>query len=439
MRPLNKSLEQVIPWMSAYDQPEIPEGALDPLGLYSISDSLTVNHLCPGVRERQKHPGLLVPIAIGAKISEQFSSQYIDGAELSPMQVFEWYVVKSLVHTYKNSAPNRLNGLPGKDKVFNAINDFGSISASNYLKTPSVFGFYGVYKVLARQLDILYNDKMDEHCESLILAWEQDENISNINQYYKLAYDAVEYGLEHGKTQRNWPHSEKLAKHLNTNSPGVQVSSLLWQLLTDDSSYLRSEYISFIVKEGSDIWNNVEQEKREQELHKELIKTASDEMKFILKTIQLYEEFSRLLSDAFDHILFASSNVSRSVKINELVSLPSVVLATKRLPEIKDRLEDGLQKYGLGSKFDVFKNVFQSANNAEEWINALLEHHQLHQQSKPPNGKMPFFNSFDDGSIITRPGHRPKNKPENNNNYVHAYRLSSLWSFLVDLGKVTNE
>jgi len=441
MLPLSKSLNQVIPWLSEYDQPDIPEGALDPLGLYPISDALTVNKLCPGVRERQKHPGLLIPIAIGARISEQFASYASDNTDLAPMQVFEWNVVQALVHTYRGNNSARLIGLPGKDKVATAIDGPGNIAAGNYLKTPSVFGFYGVYKLLARNLEILNDENMGEQCERLISAWytDQKSNIGNLRTYYDLASEAVEYGLKHGKTNQKWKHWELLAKPLNTNNPGEKSGALIWELLTDESVPLRSEYLKFLINDGAHLIQHPEAGLREKELHNELKQNASPEMKDIINTIQLYEQFARLLLDAFNHILYAASKTERAVNINELTKLSSVIDATNQIPVIKSLLEEGLQTQGLSNRIDIFKNILESTGNKEEWVNALLDHHQKNQQDKPPNGKMPFFDQLDNGSVITRAEYRRHSPPEQKGYYVHAYRAVSLWSFAHDLGKMPND
>ena len=437
MQPLSKSLKQIVPYLSAYDQPDVPEGALDPLGLYSISDAITVNYLCPGIRERQKHPGFLVTLAIGASVTESFTESYLNEKTLTPMQVFEWYVVHALVRTYGKSKPQRLAGLPGKDKVATALAQSESVAEGNYLKTPSVFGFYGVYKLLARDLEILSNDNMGPECARLNKAWEHDveNDIGDTRSYYNLVREAVAYGLNNHKTQKNWKHWETFARPLVTNDPGKRSSAVIWELLTDPNVKLRSEYFQFIVKQGAKVIS-ADSETNEKALHTELLKSASPEMVEIIKTIQLYEEFSWLITDAFYHILYVASKSEKKVSPGELTTLSSVKTAVKRLPVIRDKLQDGLAQYNLDFRFNAFLNLFNATGNKEEWVNALLDHHVKNQQNKPPNGKMPFFDYFDDGSIRTRLAYQQTSAPTETGEYVHHYRLASLWSFAKDLGKV---
>lgn len=440
MRALSKSLDQVVPWLSAYDQPDVAEGALDPLGLYSIADALTVNWLCPGVRERQKHPGFLVPIAIGASLAEEYAGQFSEVNYVSPMQIFEWYVVQALVSSYRDKDPARLTGLPGRNKVSQAIDQFGCIATESYLKTPSVFGFYGVYKLLARKLEILFEEKTSHQCPRLIAAWEQDQKhvIRNRETYFKLARECIDYGLENEKTQKSWKHWQKLAEPMVTHRPGPKVSALLWEFLINEREPLRSEYFQFLVNEGADIWRNSEWDECEQVIHHALIKKSSLTMKKLLETIQLYEEFSRLVTDAFDHILYTASQGERSVGIQKLTGLDSVTAAIKRLPQIQTALEEGLHAHEVYGSFVAFQELFSSTGSAGEWVNALLDHHVINQQNKPPNGKMPFIERFDGGAIRTRAAYRQHESPQQSVHYIHAYRLKSLWSFAIDIGKVSN-
>jgi hypothetical protein len=50
-----------------------------------------------------------------------------------------------------------LRRVPGIDKARQARRNKVPMSADRYLKTPKVFGFHGVYKRLARHLDVVWN------------------------------------------------------------------------------------------------------------------------------------------------------------------------------------------------------------------------------------------------------------------------------------------
>lgn len=140
----------LLPLLTEADPINSSEGSIDPLGLYAIADSLGVK-LAPGVRERQSHPRFLTAIAVGQVICSQFDKDMISEDGISePWQVYEWYLVEGLIRTLSNS--NEVQGLPGRDKAKRAISDHVPLNASRYLKTPSVFGFHGVYRILADKI-----------------------------------------------------------------------------------------------------------------------------------------------------------------------------------------------------------------------------------------------------------------------------------------------
>lgn len=65
-----------LPKLSEYDPVTSAEGALDPLGLYAIADSLAVR-LVPGIRERMSHPRFLTAIAVGNVITRLYDDDVL--------------------------------------------------------------------------------------------------------------------------------------------------------------------------------------------------------------------------------------------------------------------------------------------------------------------------------------------------------------------------
>jgi len=58
----------------------------------------------------------------------------------------------------------------------------------------------------------------------------------------------------------------------------------------------------------------------------------------------------------------------------------------------------------------------------------------LHQAKKPPDGKNPWFDRFDDGSIAVRAAYTREKGGRHDDQYVHYYRTRPLASFAVTLG-----
>lgn len=148
-----------LPRLSAFDPDAKSDGSIDPLGLVPIADRLSVR-LVPGVRERTCHPRYLTMIASGVAVCQEFTEEKIaiDGIS-SPLQVYEWHVVQALVKNLKN---NGLVGLPGSEKASKEMKNNLSLNTARYLRLPSVFGFYGVYKTLARDIGIVQGEKLGE-------------------------------------------------------------------------------------------------------------------------------------------------------------------------------------------------------------------------------------------------------------------------------------
>jgi hypothetical protein len=131
------------PLLSELDDSESSEGGIDPLGLYAVADALG-EKLAPGVRQRQSHPRFLTAITVSIDLCSEFDDDSIASDGLSePWQVFEWYLVEGMVRSGSD-----YRGLPGSQKAERAFRNRVPLSSKLYLKSPAVFGFHGVYRVL---------------------------------------------------------------------------------------------------------------------------------------------------------------------------------------------------------------------------------------------------------------------------------------------------
>ena len=159
----------LLPFLSQADPEASAEGSIDPLGTYTIADTLA-GRLVRGVRERHRHPRFLTAIAVSLAVCKEFDSDRVarDGAS-APWQVFEWYMVEGLVR--KTQDRKQLSGLPGHDKAREAIRDGVRLCAVRYLKTPTVFGFHGVYRRLARDVGIESAGYMGDMAHRLLSTW----------------------------------------------------------------------------------------------------------------------------------------------------------------------------------------------------------------------------------------------------------------------------
>lgn len=437
----------LMPMLTEADPKVSAEGSIDPLGMYAIADALAVR-MIPGVRERQTHPRFLTSIAISLSLCSEFDEDVVAADGVSePWQVFEWYFVEGMVRSTKDS--KLLRGLPGQDKARRAIDDKVPLSEKRYLKTPTVFGFHGVYRALARDTEVERADRIGEVGYELLTAWEKEQGLTGFSgttegpgkAVRRQLFDAIRDGLQTGAVARKpgWSGWSFFSDHLGIYEAGKRESKLIAQALLNPGSGFRREVLSSLVSpDGQAIWS-LEVEQRsfsERRFHELLIGSASHGVKELLDAINAYERFCRFLLDAFDDCLFHMSQYQQRIQPQELGSLIGVKRAAKQIPEIFADVSAKLSPFGETVRFEeAFSNLAERMP-AADWVERLLDHHSRTQYSKPPAGKAPWFDRFDDGSCMIRTGYIRNAGGRHDDTYVHAYRTMSLWSFARDIGLV---
>ena len=153
----------------------------------------------------------------------------------------------------------------------------------------------------------------------------------------------------------------------------------------------------------------------------------------LLETILNYEKFSRLLQDAFDDCRQAMTAKRAKTSPSELSKTPGCREAHSEIPNIFEDVADRLEPFGQTTRFLETFGSLAEKSEATIWTERLLEYHISVQRKKPPNGKNPWFERLDDGSVVI---HAKYQKPEGGRRdgaYVNAYRTNPLVSFLSDL------
>ncbi len=438
----------LMPLLSAKDPAVSAEGALDPLGLYQIADALGIK-LIPGVRERMSHPRYLTLTAVSAAICNDYDDEVLakDGSS-PPWQVFEWYVVEGLVRCIKDG--KRLSGLPGRDKASRAIADGVPLSAQRYLKTPNVFGFHGVYRLLARTRDVEADGRLSEAGYRLLGIWRDEQDLPGFYEstagrgadLFRLWRGAVEDGLKHGAIDRSssWQGWQRIADHLGQYDAGPKERRMLASMVVGGEQGFTREVMDFLRStEGLTAYRTVRERNEndgvwsERPFHQAMRPVSSPSLKELLLAIDAYEVFARLLQDAFDECLHVLSERKYRTSVVELAEGKLVRKASDRVPGQYAVATDALEPIGDSSRFiQAFASVAYKAS-PKEWVQRLLEHHRKVQSAKPPNGKLPWVERFDDGSYMVRPGYLREEGGIGDQSYVHTYRLSSLRSFAEDL------
>lgn len=415
------------------------EGALDPLGIYAIADSLALK-LAPGVRERQAHPRYLTAMVVGMSVCERFDpDRFASDGVSSPWQVFEWYVVEALVRYFGDS--DAIRGLPGRNKAMAARRNRLPLSAGNYLKTPSVFGFFGVYKLLGETIGLFDKDGLLPQGWALLEAWEHDQGLVGFHlgngaagsERQKLVA-AVSDGLDTGATARKdgWGGWEFLSTHLAPYNAVRREREMLWRTILGDPGDPRAHLAEFLVSDdGQRFW--VSGGLSELAVHSALKRRVSGELRELLEAIAVYETFARRIQDAFDEILWRQTDVKRPLSARELSSGVCVTRAVNEIPPMRDKLYAMLEAHGEETRLALWFEAVLEPNKPAAWVEHLLQHHIENQRRKPPNGKNPWFDSYENDTITVRSAYLRTEPVVSSDEYVHGYRARPLISFALDL------
>lgn len=429
----------LFPLLSDEDKAETSEGGLDPLGLVQVAEALAVR-LVPGVRERMTHPRYLTAMAVAMEVCRKFPEETVarDGVS-PPWMVFEWIAVEGFVRTASGRDPFKL---PGSEKAATALRERVPLSAARYLKTPNVFGFHGVYRGLARDLDVDNAGRLGETGYDLLTTWAKEQKLGGFTgtaggdgaRICDQLYSAVKDGLQSGAVARSdgWQYWRFFRERLAPNQAGPREATVLQDALFAGSAGFRGAVLRFLVSNrGRKIFENTQSERS---FHTALRHSADPELSALLDAIASYEMFSRTCQDAFDDVLVEMTRRGGSkVTPRELGRIETVKIASKRVPDVFNELLDRLEPFRETARFaDTFAPLAERTD-AASWAERLLGHHVATQRKKPPFGKSPWFECFDDGGAIIRPLYRREQSSHRDDSYLHAYRTASLYTFARDL------
>ena len=442
----------LIPLLSEADPKESAEGSIDPLGMYPIAD-LLASRMVPGVRERQKHPRFLTILAASLSLCSQFDDETVASDDVSePWMVFEWYVVEGL--TRATTDTKLLRGLPGRDKADKARQDDVPLSARRYLKTAATFGFHGIYRALSRELGVETAESLGEAGRAILEAWEQEQGLKGFmgigdgpgRSHRQRLIDGIADGLKAGATARkSWGNF--FAEHFGIYEAGpleseqIRLALVTAKSAKHDNGFRGEIFEALTSKSGQAFW--VEQiatgDPAERRFHEWLMNSVSGPLIELLTAIGAYEQFCRYLQDALDDCLNYLAQYTQRIKLHELSKLKGVQSAAEMLPKIFSEVVEKLAPVGLDYRFSQSFAEFSELADPQTWVERLLAFHVAVQRDKPPAGKNPWFDRFDDGTYLIRPGYVRDYWPRHDDGYVHAFRTNSLWSFAADLHLVNGE
>lgn len=423
-------------YLSEPDPEESAEGGIDPLGLTPISEFLA-EKLVPGIRERQKNPRFLTASVVGLSLFEEVSS-YLNENDwaVDRWEAYEWLYVSGLIKTMESRADIR--GLPGLDKARNTFKLRIPMCAERYLKTPGVFGFHGIYKVLARELEFERAGVLGEPGAELLNIWAREQGLDSFANS-KLKASLVRAIVEATKAGEvvqswSWEHWHFFNDHLHHLHPGKKESAYIKMALTNRRENLRSEVFDFInSKDANSVWNE-SNEFSERKVHSKMSKTGSSQLRQLIDVIGIYETFCRTLKDSFDDCREYLTRTKNLCDYQDMVSLRSVKKGAPNISTQFSEARQALEVVQQDDRFDKLFGEFRSVKTELDFIDVLIRHHIQTQKNKPPNGKNSWFVIDDTKKIGLRAAYFTEKPGLNRNEYVHAYRSRPVRSFLDDLG-----
>ena len=252
-------------------------------------------------------------------------------------------------------------------------------------------------------------------------AWEKEQGLAGFSgtrdgigkAVRRQLLDAVRDGIESGAVARKpgWAGWQFFSDHLGIYQAGKREARVISQALLSPSSGFRKDVLSALISDdGKELWTKEVEAKSvaERRFHEMLLPSVSGELRELLRAVDAYERFCRLLQDAFDDCLFRLSQYQQRIQPTELLRLTGVTRAAKEIPESFPEVADRLSPFGQAIRFQENFNSLAERISTADWLERLLEHHCRIQYSKPPAGKAPWFDRFDDGSCMIRTGLSPR-------------------------------
>jgi hypothetical protein len=340
---------------------------------------------------------------------------------------------------------SRLSGVPGIQKVRRAFRNQRPVSATAYLKTPTAFGFTGVFRRLALGIGVLTEDGMlDDGGYELVTAWAKDQHLNGIldasagdgHAFRERLRRAVAQGMDKGHTTpQSGEFWRDLARRLDPAKPGPNERKILV-----DRILLRAGPVEMItrLKDSLVAQGGVSERDDEAPFLRKLSRNAPDDLKQLLAAIDTYEAFGRAITDAFDGLRYCGSiNGGAPVDAEDFASSKAAksALAALRpsLARIRSHptlLEWERDEKGIAQAAERFDGV----RTGGDLFDAVLNHHEHVQRDKPPDGKRPWFERGSPGKVLVRAGYALREPPADQGGYVHEYRIPTFSGFLADLG-----
>lgn len=423
-----------LPAFSELDPALAGEGSLDPLGLAPLADELA-DLLVPNVRARMARVRFLTAIAVGAVVCEEFADDVAADGLSGPAICFEWLTIEAFVRRLGND--EWTTNIPGSRKARSVVGAGGRLSAGNYLKTPTVFGFHGIYQPLALSFGIIDRSLLPgERCGELVTAWERDQGLDGFfdgtpgstgrNLRIRLSR-AVHDSLVAGRCAAS-PSAQlfgQLSKALHPDWARSRERAVLRGWLLDAEYPERSELAGLLAA--------IDLDDSERDLTEAVTPDASPGLEARLSAVRSYEAFAALVAAVMATLQFVSTGQGLTpVDLEGLANHDVIKRASAELPGLFSRALVEMAPFDLADRLEQELGVFGDPHPPQQLPAVVLWHHEQRQAAKPPRGKRSWFDSVGSGVIVRAPyviGQPPVVSTE----YLHPMRVRTLQRFMDEL------
>ncbi|MCO4753310.1 MAG: hypothetical protein KC478_02455 [Bacteriovoracaceae bacterium] len=358
---------------------------------------------------------------------------------------YEWINLQSLLEHEKREKldKKRLSGIPGTDKTRKVVGLRHNLCASQYLQTASVFGYHGVYRLLANTLELSVNGILGPWGAELLDCWQREQGLNGFfsgvgpgNALRDQLKKTIDKTIRHNKVsyfKKNQPLGELFYNKLHHLEAGKKEANLIWDKLNQDNETFRSTTLNYLIgKEGSSLWKKNNSERAFlTSLRK---KSISNEQALLIDAINAYEGLAKICYDSFYSILYALHNI-RIITKKDALKFSEIEFGAKN---VSKAYEKALEKINLLDDLHIsLENFqkFQKVKTSKGMLEAILDHHDSVQSLKGEFGKAKWIKD-DENRIIRNKSFSIINKPMRGTKFVHQYRINSLWQFACDLKKV---
>jgi hypothetical protein len=390
-------------------------------------------------------PRFLTALAVSAAVCDGLEDRLATDNITPSYLVFEWYVVEAFIRAGNRSLTKNT---PGTLKAQTARDAGDALSARTYLRVPTVFGFHGVYKPLARNLGIVDDQlQLADNGYELLRIWQTEQGLDGFleastgggrgQSMRQMLRAAVEDALQHGCTRRSgaWQGWSLLASHLAPGAIRAKEAGFLLSLLTGAGTPLRREVFQRLA--GS---RRNEDESERAVVLSRVLPHASAELVAWLNALNSYEAVCTALEEAFNWIRHLSTQAhARPILAAEFAagSRPEQLAAElpSRIAAAESRL--AIAPLSIQQEFAELTKPFMTVRDAATLFDAVLSHHAAIQRAKKPDGKREWFERSPAGATFVRVPYRVPDTPDDSGEWNRPYRFSTVQSFVGDLEAAT--